>query len=176
MQTLRKFFGNILGSATGKTSAPTTTRRVRLALESLDDRLAPSSLIDTGIADPTAINFLPFSSQTGTATSTLIATTVVGGVVSTPPQVVNFTGVMILGGLYELSGDVIDVSPGGLTITFGGEPDTLRGMTVTTDANGHFELTKLLRTDGSDSGVVSAQTVNAQGATSNLALTIIRPG
>ena len=92
------------------------------------------------------------------------------------PKVINFVAVEIVGGMWRFSGDVIDESPAGLTITFGGEPESLQNATTTTDANGHFDIVIELNTDGSDNGTASAQTVDNGGRTSNVALYNINPG
>jgi hypothetical protein len=89
---------------------------------------------------------------------------------NTPPKIVNFQAIPGAGGFWTISGDVIDKAPGGLTVSFGGEPESLQNLKTTTDANGHFSLTLLLATDGSDSGLASAQTVDSQGLVSNIAL------
>jgi len=91
------------------------------------------------------------------------------------PQVTNFQGVEVVGGLWRFTGDVTDEAPGGLTITFGGEPDSLQTKTATTDANGHFDVAFLMNTDGSDDGLASAQTVDGGGLASNVALYNVHP-
>ena len=50
------------------------------------------------------------------------------------PRVVNFMAVEIISGLWRFTGDVIDEAPGGLTVTLGGEPESLQNVTTTTDA------------------------------------------
>jgi RNA polymerase sigma factor (sigma-70 family) len=86
------------------------------------------------------------------------------------PLIVNFQAVEVVEGIWQLTGDVIDEAPGGLTVAFGGEPVSLRNVTATTDASGHFEETLLLNAGGSDAGIASAQVVNAHGRASNVAL------
>ena len=141
-----------------RTRGPGATRnRVRLALETLDSRLPPSSLLDP-------------------PDTPLLMTLDGGRTGNVAPQIVNFTAVEVVGGMWRFTGDVIDEAPGGLTITFGGEPDSLQGVTTTTDANGHFDIVLLLNTDGSDNGLASAQTVDGGGLASNVALYNINPG
>ena len=158
---------------------PSTTRsRVRLALEALDLRLSPSSLIGTIADDPVLPPPDPappiVAPPTDGGGSVLF---IVGaGRVDAAPQLVNFTAVAVAGGLWRFTGDVIDEAPGGLLISFGGEPVSLQGATTTTDANGHFDITLLLHTDGSDNGLASAQTVDVVGQSSNVALYNISPG
>lgn len=95
--------------------------------------------------------------------------------VNAAPQVVNFQGVEVVGGLWRFTGDVIDEAPGGLTIYFGGEPDSLQDQTTRTAANGHFDVAFLVNTDGSDDGLASARTVDGAGLASNVALYNIHP-
>jgi hypothetical protein len=130
-----------------------------LQLESLNLRLAPSSLVDDPLGQNDAAEFLLFRE-----------------VMNAAPRIVNFQGVEVVGGLWRFTGDVLDEDPAGLTVTFGGEPSSLQGMTETTDANGHFEKTMLLKTDGSDNGLASAQTVDRGGLVSSVALYGINPG
>lgn len=138
-----------------------TPLRTRLRLESLDARCTPSSLIsDTG-GDP----------STGAATQYVTAPPQ-----NAAPQIINFEGVEIVGGMWEFTGDVVDETPGGLTITFGGEPVSLRNQTTTTNASGHFDVVYYVNTDGSDNGLVTAQTVDPQGLASNVAMCDIHPG
>jgi hypothetical protein len=92
------------------------------------------------------------------------------------PRVVNFGAAEIVGGLWRFTGDVADEAPGGLTIWFGGEPASLENATATTDANGHFDEVFILRTDGSDNGLASAETRDSQGLDSNVAVYGIHPG
>jgi hypothetical protein len=92
------------------------------------------------------------------------------------PRIVDFAGVEIVGGLWEFSGDVVDETPAGLTVTFGGEPDSLQGVFAVTDASGHFERTVFLNTDGSDNGLATTQTVDPQGLDSNIAAYYVIPG
>jgi hypothetical protein len=160
-----------------------TPSRVRLTVEALDLRLPPSSLAGTFVDDQ-----VPDPSSPADPTLTAPVTPVKdesdpvfvidgeGGVPNAAPQLVNFTAVEVVGGMWRFTGDVIDEAPGGLTITFGGEPVSLQGETTTTDANGHFDVVLLMNTDGSDNGLASAQTVDAQGLESNVALTNICPG
>lgn len=150
---------------TPRTSRPDVTRfRARLSLESLDARLAPSDLTPL-LGEPPARAedeyYLAGPDRQGT---------------NRPPQIVNFGATEVVGGMWRFTGDVIDEAPGGLTITFGGEPISLQGVTVTTDANGHFDKVVFLNTDGTDNGLASAQTVDGAGQQSNLALYIVMPG
>lgn len=138
-------------------SAPLT--RARLSLEPLDWRATPSSLIDPLTGAPSSDSeYIAYDRSANQA-----------------PQIINFGGGQESGNIWIISGDVVDEAPGGLTVTLGGDPVTLRGQTLTTDANGHFELAVALNTDGTDDGRLTAQTTDAQGLASNLAEASIRP-
>jgi hypothetical protein len=166
-----------------RTPRPSTAQsRALLTLEPLDLRLPPSSLVGTFADDQVPAPSYPTDPAqatlftTGTSDSELVFMTGGDGVPNAAPQIVNFTAVEVVGGMWRFTGDVIDEAPGGLTITFGGEPVSLQGETTTTDANGHFDVVILLNTDGSDNGLASAQTVDLQGLDSNVAVTNISPG
>jgi hypothetical protein len=92
------------------------------------------------------------------------------------PQIANFVGVEIVGGLWRFSGDVIDEAPAGLIVSFGGEPISLQGLGALTDLNGHFVKIVPMNVDGSDNGLASARTFDIRGAFSNLALCNVNPG
>lgn len=138
---------------------PATLTRARLSLEPLDWRAAPSSLIDPLTGAPSS-------------DSQYLAS---GSAANQAPRIINFGGGQDSGNIWIIKGDVVDESPGGLTVTLGGDPVTLRGQTLTTDANGHFELVIALNTDGTDDGRMTAQTADAQGLASNVAEANIRP-
>lgn len=125
--------------------------RARLSLESLDQRLAPSDLLQTPGDPPETVTYFPADPT------------------NKPPQIVNFQAVEVVGGMWRFTGDVIDEFPGGLTITFGGGPDSLQGVTTTTNASGHFDIAVFMKTDGTDYGTATAQTVDNIGQQSNLA-------
>jgi hypothetical protein len=75
-----------------------------------------------------------------------------------PPAIINFTAEQLGNGKFVITGQVVAVNPGGLTVTCGGETSA-SGMTTTTNADGTFSLTVQLRTDGTDSGYLTATTV-----------------
>src|SRR5436309_12984464 len=52
-------------------------------------------------------------------------------VVNQAPQITNFTATPLGGGLYRISGRVIDESPAGLTVQFSGNVATLNGYSTT---------------------------------------------
>lgn len=131
--------------------------RARLTLESLDQRLAPSDLPPVPGDPPENETYFPAPPT------------------NAPPQIINFSAAHIVGGAWRFTGDVIDEFPSGLTITLGGAPDSLQGVTTTTNASGHFEIVVFLNTDGTDSGTATAQTVDNIGQQSNLAMYIVHP-
>lgn len=139
-----------------RSSVRPTPTRVRLTLESLDPRCTPSSLSDPDGNDNEPELIVPAGNA--------------------PPQVINFMAVEGPGGFWEFTGDVVDEAPGGLTVALGGEPASLQGVTMTTDASGHFDKVIPLRTDGSDNGLASARTKDAAGQDSNVAVYNVSPG
>lgn len=145
-------------------SAP--QNRARLTLEALDLRLPPSSLFGLLGEEPS-----PTSADRSGPDVYLVDPRP-----NAAPQIENFAAVEIAAGMWRFTGDVIDEAPGGLTVTLGGEPESLQGVTVTTDANGRFDIVLLLNTDGSDNGLATAQVVDGHGAQSNLAMYSISPG
>jgi hypothetical protein len=131
---------------------PGPALRARLAVEQLDARVTPGSL------DPSPPE----------GDSYLVAPD------STPPVIVDFTGGEVLHGWYSFTGRVdAGESSGGLTVTFGGVP-SLQGRTAVTASDGTFSLLVQVKTDGSDDGTVTAQTV-ANGQQSNQATWDITP-
>jgi hypothetical protein len=136
---------------------PRPVLRTRLRLESLGDRAVPSGL------DEPPLLFAPVGALGGDSTTIAVA-----------PQIVDFAGVGISPGWFQFTGRVTGPATlGGLVITFGGVP-SLQGVTTTTAADGTFSLTISVRTDGTDAGTVTAQTV-ANGLPSNEALCNIDP-
>ena len=91
------------------------------------------------------------------------------------PQIVDFAAEELGNGMFVFTGRVIDESPGGLTITFGGSVASMYGRTCTTDANGYFSIVVQLKTDGTDVGWLLATTQDAQGASSNEASVFVDP-
>ncbi|HEV3435791.1 MAG TPA: hypothetical protein VG122_00435 [Gemmata sp.] len=86
------------------------------------------------------------------------------------PQIVSFGAVEVGQGMWDFTGTVIDANPAGLTVKFGGEPVSLQGASITTNANGSFDYATMLNTNGSDNGTATAQTTDGQGFVSNLAM------
>lgn len=77
-------------------------------------------------------------------------------------------------GLYLITGHVSAPNPEGLVVTFDGIP-ALEGRTAVCDADGNFALVITVQTNGNDSGTITAQTVDANGNQSNIALASVDP-
>lgn len=92
----------------------------------------------------------------------------------TAPVIDDFGAVEISKGWFRLEGHVSAANPGGLTIYFNGIP-AVTDLTTTTDADGNFSVVIQVKTDGTDSGTITAQTVDANGNWSNVAMTLISP-
>jgi len=155
-----------------QTAAPTTTQIATASTVPLDP-IATT----TGTTAPAAGTTAPTGtiSPTGTnSTNTASTTPVVSA--PAPPQVVNFQGVEVTGCLWRFTGDVVDGAPAGLTVALGGQPPSLQGVTATTDANGHFDVSVSMQTNGADDGYAAAQTADGAGTASNVALYYISPG
>jgi hypothetical protein len=98
-----------------------------------------------------------------------------GGSSNAEPVITGFVHVMGVGGICTFSGQVTDETPGGLTIRFGGEPDSLQGVTAVTDSTGAFSKTVQLQTNGTDTGNAEVQTTDPQGLDSNIASRYVSP-
>ncbi|MBY0457135.1 MAG: hypothetical protein K2V38_07350 [Gemmataceae bacterium] len=149
------------GQAFGRAVRPSAPLRARLAVESLDGRLAPS---DLGLNDPTVVN---------TSNNNAPVIPAPQSPENAAPRVVNFKAIGGVGTWFTFQGKVLDANPGGLTVTLGGSPVTIRGQKLTTDANGNFEKAFELTNRNDDGGEASAVTVNAAGVQSNEALTLV---
>ena len=149
--------------------------RARLALESLDGRFSPSTITgtdtnpDSALTDPSAL-VIPVSAATTTTSTTPTYTANTAG---TSPQIINFTWSEGTGAIVTFTGQVVDSAPAGLTVNFGGDPVSLENKTATTDANGNFSLTLIMKTNGTDNGTATAQTTDKQGLQSNMAMTVV---
>ncbi len=153
---------------------PVAYPRTRLSLETLDGRAVPSPLGTDGTLDALAQSAMlgyaatyPTSSPTPGEEGPVVPA-------DAPPEIVDFAAERLTTGLYELSGRVIDEQPSGLLVQFGGI-ESAEGKTATTDSEGYFSLTLMLKSDGSDSGQVTAVTHDAIGQESNTAAYYVNP-
>jgi hypothetical protein len=88
--------------------------------------------------------------------------------VNSAPRIVDMVVTCTGQNTYVLTGRVIDESPGGLTVTLGGEVDGFSGRTVTVGSDGTFSITAVI-TDPNDRGEITAQVTDWWGLTSDLA-------
>ena len=90
------------------------------------------------------------------------------------PQIINYQAQEISNGEFLITGTVVDESPGGLTVTFGG--DTVgSGKTVTTNSDGTFSMTLQLPLDGTGAGYLTATVTDAQGLVSQTVSVFLDP-
>jgi hypothetical protein len=144
-------------------AGPAARRPARLFVEQLDDRAAPSGGL-TSEPEPWAGIGM---------TAELVA--IGKEVPNLPPEIVDFTATEVEPGLFRFTGRVNDESPGGLTVTFGGVPGCVQGVSVVTNADGTFELLVQVSTDGSDTGTVEVVTQDAAGQSSDVATYYLDP-
>jgi hypothetical protein len=136
------------------TRRPAPQRRVRLGLEALEWRDQP----DGGMGDPPVP---PPGGPGNTATNNT-------------PLIVEFTAQESGNGLFLVTGRVLDETPAGLTVTFGGGTSAA-GLTVTTQADGTFSIAIQLRLDGTDSGFLTATVTDQQGLVSDPVQVFLNP-
>ncbi|MBX9626209.1 MAG: hypothetical protein K2X82_20590 [Gemmataceae bacterium] len=146
-----------------------TPLRTRLTAEPLGGRYAPSGF-GPGL-DPVGGSPVYTPSFSG-PTNPPPPAPVPGNVA---PQIVGFTAEDLGGGQFRFTGTVVDEAPGGLTVGFGGSVGSVRGKSAVTNSDGTFTLVVRLKTDGSDSGTVTAQTKDRQGLASNVASVDVSP-
>ncbi|AWM40695.1 hypothetical protein GobsT_07710 [Gemmata obscuriglobus] len=127
------------------THARPTPFRSRLTLEALEWRDQPSGL---GLEPPTGTQ------------PVLVALAAVP--VNKAPEIVDFESAEIGNGHFLITGRVVDETPGGRTVTFGGAVAQLTGRTVVTDEDGTFSITVRIKTDGTEGGTVSAVTTDGE--------------
>lgn len=101
-----------------------------------------------------------------------------GGVEVPPPNVApvieNFTAQEIGNGMFLITGRVIDETPTGMIVTFGGTTSAA-GQYATVSADGTFSKIVQLRTDGTDSGYITATTVDAYQVVSEEVDVLVNP-
>jgi hypothetical protein len=156
---------------------PAPSLRTRLAVRVLDDRAAPSSLLaaeDDRQPEAARAASAAYLTPSNEPTSTMTPGEGVRAPTNLPPEIVDFVVVQIGPGQYQITGRVIDESPGGLVVTFGGVPSA-EGQSATTSADGTFFLILTMQTDGSDTGLMTAVTQDSAGLSSNVATTWVDP-
>ncbi len=132
--------------------------RTRLSLESLDARLAPSSLYGDAPSPPETTS----ADWTGDAPP------------RGAPQIAGFCVYQTGPGEYMFVGQVEGLPDcSGLTVTFDGVP-ALAGRTATTTSDGVFMLQVVIPSGGGNVGTVTAQTT-AGGISSNVAELYFNP-
>ena len=136
--------------------AQSLRRRARtiLRFEDLEGRALP----DGGMGDP------PQPPET----------TIVPPPANQAPQIVDFDCEEIGNGVFLVTGRVIDEHPAGMVVTLGGGTSA-SGTTITCASDGTFYTTIELRTDGTDSGWLTATTVDDHGLDSNEASYFVNP-
>jgi hypothetical protein len=141
-----------------------------LRLEWLEDRNGPSLFL--GYPNVATTDLMPKAEDAPTAPvmySSPTESSPESNPGNKPPKITNFSA-SHSNGMWTFSGTVVDETPGGLTVTFGGAIPAMVGRTVTTNANGSFSLTVNLN---GDDGEVSAITTDPQGLTSPYAYTTV---
>jgi hypothetical protein len=166
----------------GRLGRPAAGFRTRLSVLTLDDRAVPGSLWPS---DPTQqpydtapVGAIVMVSPTSDGGGSGYSGPALGEDPSKPadaaPIIVNFRAIPIGSGQYMLTGQVLDESPGGLVVTFGGVPSAV-GKSATTNSDGTFEFLLQVQTDGTDTGTITAVTQDAAGHPSNIAMYWIDP-
>ena len=133
-------------------SRPGSALRTRLTLESLDVRAVPSSLASN---DPTSSEYNSTNDQSATSSPSALPA---------PPTITGLGGSEVEHGWYFFTGRVNAASPGGLTVTL--ELPSGVKRTCVTEADGSFSYLCQVKTDGTDNGLVFAQTVDTNGQAS----------
>jgi hypothetical protein len=126
-----------------------TARRVVLRVDLLEARHGPSSW---GVPPAEGASAPVYGPPTSGGSSAA----------ASPPIIVEFYAEPGGHGLYTFSGSVEDANPAGVVITFGGIPSMV-GKTAQCDSAGNFSITVDLKTDGSDTGTVTAYATDAAG-------------
>jgi hypothetical protein len=90
------------------------------------------------------------------------------------PVIENFTAHEIGNGMFLITGRVIDETPTGMIVTFGGTTSAA-GQYATVSADGTFSKIVQLRTDGTDSGYITATTTDAYQVVSEEVDVLVNP-
>ena len=144
-----------------RSARPNRFRSFKLGLEELCPRATPSGIDQPpASADPTPSYVAPPEPAPPPA--------------QTAPVIDNFDAIEVGHGFYKITGHVTSANVNGMVVTFAGIP-AINGKTAVCDADGNFTLVIPVKTDGSDRGGISAQTTNANGQQSNLALAFVTP-
>ncbi len=135
--------------ARSRSHVAASPKRVSLRLEALEWRDQPSD-VPLGNPPPGSVVFYGDGD---------------GAPVNAAPVITQFAAVEIVNGLYHITGKVIDETPGGLVVTFGGDTSAF-GQTATTAADGTFSKIWQFGVDGTDCGFLTATTKDAQNVPS----------
>jgi hypothetical protein len=84
-----------------------------------------------------------------------------------PSQITNFTYAMN-GNSCTITGQVVDLSPGDVTVTLGGTVPGISGQQVTTNGDGFFQITVTLP-PGTPIGLITGQAIDPSGVASPVA-------
>jgi hypothetical protein len=85
------------------------------------------------------------------------------------PQITSFACIADTGGWYELKGRVLDESPNGLTVNFGGAPVSIAGQSCLVLIDGSFDFRVHLNGTQTDEGTATAVVTDWWSLTSNTA-------
>jgi hypothetical protein len=77
------------------------------------------------------------------------------------PEIVDFNCEEVENGLFLITGRVVDEDPDGLVVTLGGGTSAA-GTTIVCNSDGTFSILVTLRTDGTDTGYITATTTDDQ--------------
>lgn len=91
-----------------------------------------------------------------------------------PPVITNFNAEQIGNGLYVISGQVTDEYPDGMKVLLGGSTSAT-GTQITVHSDGSFSCIIQLATDGTDTGTISATTVDNYNVESEEVYVFVSP-
>lgn len=90
------------------------------------------------------------------------------------PTISNFNAEETGNGFYIISGQVTDEHPDGMFVTLGGSTSAA-GKIITVQSDGSFSCIVQLATDGTETGTISARTVDDHGVASNEMYVLVSP-